>query len=145
MSDHTSLAPRQLIAASATVLIGGAIGTLARYGVLKAVTLTPAHWCAYHCASQWAHTVPWTLLGINVLGVYVATWLLSGPLQHQGSTNRSRLFFITGIFGGFTSYSSLYVALGLMWAVNPLAAVLTGLAALLSGVLAGWLGLRTHR
>jgi fluoride ion exporter CrcB/FEX len=52
----------------------------------------------------------------------------------------TRLVVITGFFGGFTSYSSLYVSFGAIWHVSVLGAVLAGLVAVLSGVVAAWLG-----
>ena len=155
MSDRTSLTPRQLGVAVTAVVAGGAIGTLLRAVILAHTTLSTAQPnpdCGYvlgvasHCAApQWWDYVPWSLLIINLVGVYFATWLLSGPLKHHDPANRERLFFITGVFGGFTSYSSLYVALGTMWAVYPLGALLAGVSALLSGAFAAWFGLKSHR
>jgi CrcB protein len=134
MRAHTTLSPRQLARALLAVACGGAVGTIARDLLLKLEpqAITP----------DWVARIPWVLLAINVVGVYAATKLLRGPLRHHDPNDVTRLLLITGLFGGFTSYSSLFVALAAIWHVSVLGSIFMALMAILSGVFAGWLGLR---
>ena len=136
MAAHVTLSPRQLVGAILAVAVGGAFGTLARD---LALTLDPAS----HSRSWMSH-VPWALLVINVLGVFVATVLLRGPLRRHDPNDTWRLLWITGVLGGFTSYSSLFVALGEIWHLSVPAGVGTGAVAVASGVAAAALGLRVR-
>lgn len=141
MAPHTTLTPRQLLLAVAVVAAGGALGTLLRDVALRIET---THWYGSVVgATGWASRVPWILGLVNVVGVYFATEALRGPLVRHDPNNLTRLVVITGFFGGFTSYSSLFVSLGAIWHVSVPGALVTGLAAVLSGVVAAWLGARS--
>ncbi len=143
MAPHTTLTPRQLLVAVLVVAAGGAVGTLLRD---LALHLGSAHWyVSLIGATGWASRVPWILGLINLVGVYFATHALKGPLVRHDPNHLTRLIVITGFFGGFTSYSSLFVALGAIWHVSIPGALLTGLLAVLSGAGAAWLGARGWR
>ena len=84
------------------VALGGVIGALARWGIDNAIPRTSP--------TQW----PWSTLLINItgsliLGLLIATLLLRLPAA-RGETSRlarwSRPFLITGILGGFTTFST---------------------------------------
>jgi fluoride ion exporter CrcB/FEX len=140
MAPHTTLTPRQLVAAIVVVAAGGALGTLLRDLALR---VDDSHWYrSVVGTSGWASHVPWVLGLINVVGVFFAAAALRGPLAHHDPNNVSRLIIITGFFGGFTSYSSLFVSLGAIWHVSVPGALLTAVSAVLSGVGAAWLGTR---
>ncbi len=140
MSPHTTLTPRQLMLAVVVVAAGGGVGTLLRDLALRIDT---THWYGQFVGtSGWASRVPWILAIINVIGVYFATLALKGPLARHDPNNLTRLVVITGFFGGFTSYSSLYTALGSIWHVSVPGALLTALLAVLSGVIAAWCATR---
>jgi fluoride ion exporter CrcB/FEX len=83
------------------------------------------------------------LLVINTIGVFVATWLLLGGMGNSSPDAPGRLFWITGLLGGLTTYSSLIGELGLIWGDSRLLAVLVGAitlgAAYGAGLLAFWL------
>ena len=134
MRAHTTLSPKRLALALLVVACGGAAGTIARDLLLK---LEPQA-----IGSDWVSRIPWVLLAINVVGAYAATKLLRGPLRHHDPNDVTRLLLITGLFGGFTSYSSLFVDLAAIWHVSVLGSIFMALMAILSGVFAGWLGLR---
>ena len=138
MADRTSLTPTELTRAIGAVVLGGAIGTLVRDLCLK---LSPS----VTASASWTQRIPWVLLAINVLGVYGATWALRGPLHHREPNDLGRLVAITGFFGGFTSYSSLFVSLGAIWHLSVVGAIATGAGAVLSGVAAASLALRWSR
>ena len=94
---------------------------------------------------SWSSHVPWVLLGINFIGVYAAVVLLRGILRHHDPNDPMRLLLITGLLGGFTSYSSLYVSLGEIWHLSVPASVGVAGGAVASGLFAAWLGLLTMR
>jgi fluoride ion exporter CrcB/FEX len=134
MAPHVTLKPKQLVVAIFAVAIGGAFGTLCRDLLLK---LQPAP----H-GSDWASRIPWVLLAINLVGVLLATRGLRGPLRHRDPNDLGRLLVITGLFGGFTSYSSLFVDLAAIWHLSIAGCLLVAIMGLLSGVFAAWLGLK---
>jgi fluoride ion exporter CrcB/FEX len=141
MATHTNLTARQLLLAIVVVAAGGALGTLLRDVALK---INATHWYTQLVGtSGWASRVPWILVLINLVGVYFATVALKGPLVRHDPNNLTRLVVITGFFGGFTSYSSLFVSLGSIWHVSVAGAILTASAAVLSGALVAWLGARS--
>jgi fluoride ion exporter CrcB/FEX len=120
---------------------GGFVGTLLR-DVLTGLEHLPS---PASSLSTWPQEIPWALLVINVLGVFSATRLLRGPLRHHDPNDHTRLLVITGFFGGLTSYSGLFVGLAAIWHVSVGGCLLVALGAVLSGVLAGWLGLLRRR
>lgn len=140
MAPHTTLTPRQLALAIGSVAVGGALGTALRDLTLK---VDSTSWYEHLVgATGWAPRVPWVLIAINLVGVYVATWALRGPLAHHDPNNAQRLLVITGFFGGLTSYSSLYVSLDSIWRVSVLGALATVAATVLAGAGVAWLGAR---
>ena len=141
MATHTNLSTRQLFLAIVVVAAGGALGTVLRDVALK---INATHWYSQLVGtSGWASRVPWILMLINLVGVYVATVVLKGPLVRHDPNSLTRLVLITGFLGGFTSYSSLFVALGSIWHVSVAGAILTAGAAVLSGALVAWVGVRS--
>ena len=137
MRPHLTLKPKQLAAAILVVLCGGAVGTLGRDLLLK--------WHSNSSGPDWTSRIPWMLLLINLVGVFLATRLLRGPLRHHDPNDLTRLLLITGLFGGFTSYSSLFVDLAAIWHLSVGGSLFVALLALLSGACAAWLGLgRRH-
>ena len=134
---HVTLSPKRLTIAVLVVACGGAVGTTLRDLLLK--------WQPAPSGGDWTSRIPWILLTINVVGVYLATKLLRGALRHHDPNNLTRLLLITGLFGGFTSYSSLFVALAAIWHLSIAGSLLVAVGALLSGAIAAWAGLlRRH-
>jgi fluoride ion exporter CrcB/FEX len=137
MSADITLRPRQLVFAIFATAAGGFVGTLLRAWLTGLEHLPNASGVV-----TWPQEIPWALLAINFVGVYFATFLLSGPLRRRDPNDLSRVLIITGFFGGLTSYSGLFVALAAIWhvCVGGCFAVLFG--AIVSGLAAAWLGLR---
>jgi fluoride ion exporter CrcB/FEX len=137
MRPAITLPPRQLAAAVGVVALGGGLGTLLRDLALhlQPSTRTSSDWLAY---------VPWVLLAINVLGVYVVTWLLRGPLRAHDPNDRWRLVVVTGFFGGLTSYSGLFVGVADVWHRCPGGGLAVAVGGVASGVAAAGLGLVGH-
>ncbi|TBW34068.1 fluoride efflux transporter CrcB [Siculibacillus lacustris] len=87
------------------VFVGGGIGAVARYGVsLAALSAFGPHF-------------PWGTLAINVIGSLVmgvfAGWLMTR--QAGSGSDAFRLFFMTGILGGFTTFSAFSLDAVVLW------------------------------
>ncbi|HEY3321865.1 MAG TPA: fluoride efflux transporter CrcB [Planctomycetota bacterium] len=75
------------------VMLGGAIGTLCRYGVSVAVP------------SWLGTTFPWGTAIVNLVGCLIIGLIFG--LTERGTTHASeRLFLVTGFCGGLTTFSS---------------------------------------
>lgn len=100
------------------VMAGGAIGSAARWGVSL---LLP---------------YPWATLAVNILGS-----ALIGLLAAQGVAGTARLFLVTGVLGGFTTFSAFSLEAALLWERAPWQAALYVAASLglgLVGFAFGW-------
>jgi CrcB protein len=80
------------------VFLGGGIGATLRLGTYRLTRL----WLAPE--------FPWATLAVNVIGSFVAGlvtgWLLS---RSEGSNDVWALFLMTGILGGFTTFSAFSI------------------------------------
>jgi fluoride exporter len=78
------------------VATGGAIGTIARY------------WLSGAVARSIGETFPWGTLTINVTGSFVIGFFaaLTGPNGRLFVGSTARQFVMTGICGGYTTFSS---------------------------------------
>ena len=78
------------------IFVGGGLGTLARWGVSDAV------------ARQWGETFPVGTLVINVSGSFIIGLFaaLTGPESRWMAPAAFRQFFMLGICGGYTTFSS---------------------------------------
>jgi CrcB protein len=77
--------------------IGGAIGAVARFGVIELM------------GSADPGAFPWDTLSVNwlgslLIGLVIRYWIARPPDQRP---ELSRLFLTTGILGGFTTFSTL--------------------------------------
>ena len=73
---------------------GGALGAGARYLVYLEVT------------RHWGANFPWATLTVNVVGSLVIGILAALLLEKWPDTVELRVFLITGILGGFTTFSA---------------------------------------
>ncbi|WP_199906935.1 fluoride efflux transporter FluC [Aeromicrobium chenweiae] len=117
----------------ALVALGGAAGTLTRYGISHPL--------------DDGRLLPAGTFGVNVAGSFVLGALLTALVlrgDDSGGRRTLRLLLGTGFLGGFTTYSALavqthtllrddHVALGLAYAVGS---VLAGLGAAGAGIAA---------
>ena len=78
------------------IFLGGGLGTLARWGVSGLV------------ARQWGETFPWGTLVINVTGSFIISFFagLTEPGGRWMAPVSLRQFFMIGICGGYTTFSS---------------------------------------
>ena len=87
------------------VFVGGGFGAVARYGLSLLATraLGP--------------DFPWGTFGINVLGSLVMGLLAGFFVTHDPASewNSTRLFLMTGILGGFTTFSAFSLDTLVLW------------------------------
>ncbi|MFZ9653900.1 MAG: fluoride efflux transporter CrcB [Steroidobacteraceae bacterium] len=76
------------------VAAGGALGSLARYALARGVPGVPGEWPLATMAAN--------LLGSFVIG-FAAVLIAARGAGHEEAL---RLFFMTGVLGGFTTYSA---------------------------------------
>jgi fluoride ion exporter CrcB/FEX len=145
MRPHITLSPKQLGLAMLFVALGGATGTLIRDLALKINLYTIPRGSATYALADWTHQIPWVLLAINTIGVFVATDLLRHRLRHHDPNDPMRLVLVTGFLGGLTSYSGLFVDLAAIWHLTIGGCLLVGAGAILGGLFAAMLGLGRHR
>lgn len=109
-------------------MLGGAIGATARLGVATIL-------------AQASLGFPWATLSINLLGSF-----LIGVLAAYGLSEPGRAFFLTGVLGGFTTFSSFSLeASGLLLQDRLGAAIAYAAASLFGGVIAALLGIAWGR
>jgi fluoride ion exporter CrcB/FEX len=145
MRSHITLSPKQLGLAMLFVALGGAVGTFIRDVLLKINLYGIPRGSAVYTTPDWTHQIPWVLLAINTIGVFVATDLLRHRLKHHDPNAPMRLLLVTGFLGGLTSYSGLFVNLAAIWHLTIGGCLLVTAGAILSGLFAGMLGLGRHR
>lgn len=114
------------------VALGGAFGSLARYGVQQ-------------LARAWVPGWPWGTLLVNVLGSFTIgllfAWFATRPVADW-----VRFGLITGVLGGFTTFSAFSIeTLELLRSAGFGAAFGYVAASLLTGLAACALGLWTAR
>jgi len=118
----------------ALVALGGAIGSVTRYGVgaLAAQLLGP--------------TFPWGTLFVNLSGSFLIALVMHVALTGTAISLEMRIFLTTGIMGGFTTYSSFnYETLALIDQRAYALASLNLAATVVGCLLAGVLGLASGR
>ena len=78
------------------IAIGSALGGMAR------------HWCTIVATAWFGATFPWGTLFINILGSFVIGlfFALTGPYGRFDAPLDAKLFVMTGICGGYTTFSS---------------------------------------
>ena len=80
----------------ALIAAGGALGSIARFFLSGVV------------ANQFGATFPWGTIVVNVTGSFIIGFFatLTGPEGRWFVSGNSRQFFMTGICGGYTTFSS---------------------------------------
>jgi CrcB protein len=117
----------------AAIAAGGALGTLARYGVSRAL-ITPTL------------GFPWSTLAVNVAGSLLLGLIVTLVVERWSPTRFVRPFAAIGFCGGFTTFSTLMVELAQRGQHGRIA--LAGLylvVSLGSGVLAAFAGMALAR
>jgi len=113
------------------IAIGGAMGSVARF------------WFSGVVARQFGETFPWGTLLVNVSGSFAIGFFatLTGPDGRWLVGPGGRQFFMIGVCGGYTTFSSFSLqTLSLMEAGEWFHAMSNALASLLLCLAAVWLG-----
>jgi len=78
------------------IALGGALGSVARFALNGAIS------------SHFGETFPWGTLLVNVSGSFVIGFFatLTGPDGRVFAGSNARMFFMTGVCGGYTTFSS---------------------------------------
>ena len=105
--------------------VGGAIGSVARWGVSEAMP------------SDGASEVPWATIVVNLLGAFVLGAMMAGALQTE-----TLLLFGTGMLGGFTTMSTFGVETVRLIESGSSSAASIYIALNLLAPLTAWLGWR---
>ena len=117
------------------VFVGGGIGSVLRFAV-------------YHLARLWLPPdLPWGTLAVNALGGLAAGgaagWILA---RSAGGADATSLFLMTGLLGGFTTFSAFSLDAVLLWqrgeTGTALLYVLASVLLAIGGVMAGLIGVR---
>ena len=117
----------------AVIAAGGAIGTLARYGVTRAVAWSPPRF-------------PLATLLVNVAGSFALGAVLVVALEHRRGGRHLRAFAGTGVIGALTTFSTFVVDADLLVRAGrvAVAAAYVG-ASLAAGLIAVSLGIGVTR
>ena len=117
----------------AVIALGGALGSLARWGVAEAVP---------HERGGFA----WSTLVTNVVGSVLLGVLMVLVLEVWPPTRLVRPFLGVGVLGGFTTFSTYTLdTTDMLRAGNPAAAAAYLFGTLAAGLLAAWLGMTLTR
>lgn len=75
------------------VALGSALGGVVRYGIARLWPWVPGGW-------------PMATMTVNMLGSFVIGFLSVALAARAGGAETARLFWMTGVLGGFTTYSA---------------------------------------
>ncbi len=115
------------------VALGGALGALARYGLALALPAEPG-------------TFPWATFLTNVVGGLLIGILIAALTEVRQAHPLARPFLVTGILGGFTTFSTYAVDVQHLLAAHAVGTALVYLFGTLAGaLLATWVGLAATR
>jgi CrcB protein len=115
--------------AIAAVAIGGALGSVLRYLI--------SSWFVARVGTSF----PWGTFVINVSGSLLIGIVLQLALSRTGLNPYLRLFFATGILGGYTTFSSYaFETYTLAGSAAPLQSVAYALGSVIAGVTAAYAG-----
>ena len=113
---------------------GGALGAGARYSIHTEVTRI------------WGAVFPWGTLVINISGSLLIGILMAMLLIKQPDAIGLRVFLITGILGGFTTFSAFSMEfVALMERSEITYALLYAAGSVVLSIAACWLGLSVMR
>jgi fluoride exporter len=80
----------------AAVFVGGALGTLARTGLVTLVVADPTRW-------------PWPTFIVNIVGAFLVGYFTTRLLERLPLSSYRRPLLGTGLCGGLTTFSTMQV------------------------------------
>ena len=123
----------------APIAAGGALGSLARWGLAAALPNGDAH--------EWA--LPWATFVTNVSGCLLIGALMALVLGPWSHTRYLRPFLGVGVLGGYTTFSTYeletYALVSTGSTTGGLLALLYLIVSVIAGVVATWIGLTLGR
>lgn len=114
--------------AIAAVAVGGALGSVLRYLI--------SSWFVARVGTSF----PWGTLFINVSGSLLIGIVLQLALSRAGFNPYVRLFFATGILGGYTTFSTYAFETYNLSGTAPAQSVAYALSSVIAGVTAAYAG-----
>ena len=133
LTGRSTMPRRADVGVLAVVALGGALGSLARWGLAVTIPHTTGG-------------VPWSTFLANVVGAFVLGALMVLVLEVWPPTRLVRPFLGVGVLGGFTTFSTyLLDTQDLLRAGRPGAALLYLFGTLLVGLVASWAGVAVTR
>jgi fluoride exporter len=117
-------------ARTVAILTGGAVGTLARAGMVEALPHRPGTW-------------PWATFIVNLAGALILGWLLTRLAERTAPSRYWRFLLGTGFCGALTTFSTFqievfesaksgHIALAIGY---PLVSITAGMALAVGGVM----------
>jgi CrcB protein len=89
------------------VAVGGAIGALGRYGIAEAIPR--AEPTTGYALSATGTAWPWATFITNLIGCLLVGLIVHAVVEHRAAHRLARPFLVTGVLGGFTTFSALSV------------------------------------
>ena len=133
MSEPVPLSPRIERARLVAIASGGALGTLARYGVNQ-------------LGARGVLVFPWPTFAVNVTGSFVLGVVVTLLVERWPPTRYVRPFAAIGFCGGFTTFSTIVVQTAQLGQHGQLAlAALALLGTTVAGLGAAFLGIAAAR
>jgi fluoride exporter len=89
------------------VAVGGALGALGRYGIAEAFPRSEPTTGDELIATgtPW----PWATFITNLVGCLLVGLIVHAVVEHRSAHRLARPFLVTGVLGGFTTFSALSV------------------------------------
>ena len=116
------------------VALGGAVGSMARFGVNMA---------APRFLGQ---SFPWATLTVNIVGSLLMGFLVSFLAEKYADQPDLRLFLLTGVLGGFTTFSAFSLdVLNLVQRGEAAMAFVYAMASVLLSIIAVFAGFMMSR
>lgn len=110
------------------VAIGGAIGSMLRFGMFNLIK---------------QHQFPWATFIVNMAGSFVIGFLLGHAIKDIRFENNWKIFLSTGICGGFTTFSAFSLEnLQMLQQGKYFLSAFYIVTSLLGGIVAAWLGFK---
>ena len=116
------------------VALGGALGSAARFLCQR--------WVAYN----WPHAFPWGTFSVNIAGCLAIGIFWGITFRHFDNNEQWKLFLMTGICGGFTTFSAFTLeGVGLIREQKMFLFFMYMAGSVLLGLLATWAGMKLVR
>lgn len=112
---------------------GGAIGAISRVALSKALPATVLE-------------IPFSILCVNIIGCFIMGSLIEMSALHVPMPDTLRYFIVSGLLGGFTTFSAFALEFGLLFEKNQYHyAIAYALLSFVGGISVFFLGIKMVR